>query len=108
MLPMECQRCRSTNHRAAVTNGLLPDQIVRKRVCADCGHKWFTVEVTVPDYLVGWSALHQKKPVLRAPVELKTGHTQQRVGHVEAQDQIAPLLEANRRRAEAAERRYGV
>lgn len=70
MLPMECPRCRSTAHRTTATNGLLPDQIVRRRVCADCGHAWFTVEVAVPDEVVGWSALHQNRPVLREPVEL--------------------------------------
>ncbi len=68
MLPMECPRCRSTNHRTSSTNGVLPDQIVRRRACGACGHAWFTVEVVVPDEVVGWSALHGHRPVLREPV----------------------------------------
>ena len=71
MLPMECPRCRSTNHRTSSTNGLLPDQIVRRRVCSACGHAWFTVEVVVPDGAVGWSALHQHRPVLRETVTVQ-------------------------------------
>lgn len=106
MLPMECPSCSSSTHRAAITNGLLPDQIVRKRVCADCGHRWFTVEVQVPDYLIGWSVDHQKKPVLRAPMELSTGYTKQRIGHIEAKDQIAALREAAQRKSERADRRH--
>ncbi len=70
MLPMECPRCRSTSNRTSSTNGLLPDQIVRRRVCGDCGHAWFTIELVVPDDAVGWSALHGNRPVLREPVLL--------------------------------------
>ena len=71
---MECKKCRSSDHRTLVTNSLLPDQIVRKRRCNACGHVWFTAEITVPDYVVGWSPSHQNKPVLRAPVEVTLQH----------------------------------
>jgi len=68
------------------TNNKLADQVVRRRVCVDCGHKWFTVELTVPDYAVGWSAAHNNKPVLRVPLELSSGHTLLRVEPVEEQE----------------------
>ena len=87
MLPMLCPKCRSAAIRAPITNNLLDDQVMRKRTCLDCGHKWFTVEVAVPDYAVGWSAAHLRKPVLRIPLELNAGATKLRVGHVEAKDQ---------------------
>ena len=77
MLPMECPSCRSSNHRSAVTNGKLPDQIVRRRACRDCGFKWYTVEIRVPDYAVGWSAALQSKPVLRVPIETTLWHLEE-------------------------------
>lgn len=70
MLPMRCPSCSSRKYRAAITNNLFEAQTVRKRRCLDCGHVWFTVEVEVNRYAVGWSHDHQSKPVLRAPVEL--------------------------------------
>lgn len=106
MLPMKCPSCRDSRVRAVITNGLINDQIVRKRACESCGHSWFTVEVQVPSYAVGWSTYHQRKPVLRVPVDLEIGHTRLRVSHEEAKDQIALLREANARRAAEAEARY--
>jgi len=44
------------------------------------------VEVTVPDYAVGWSVAHGHKPVLRVPLELSAGHTKLRVEAVEERD----------------------
>lgn len=108
MMPMQCPKCCSGAIRAPITNNQLDDQVVRKRTCLDCGHKWFTVEVAVPDYAVGWSAAHLRKPVLRIPMELSAGATRLRVGHVEAQDQLAPLLEASKRRSREADERHRV
>jgi len=88
---------------------MLPDHIVRKRRCVSCGHQWFTVEVIVPDYAVGWSKLHRSKPVLRVPVELTVGHTKLgTAAAVEAQDQLAPLREANKRRSAKADQRHAL
>jgi hypothetical protein len=84
-----------------VTNSHPEDQIVRKRVCEACGHVWFTVELWVPSYAVGWSVAHQRKPVLRAPVKL-------RAAHMEAKDQLAPLRAAAERKSAEADRRYGM
>lgn len=79
----------------------MADQTVRKRQCADCGHVWFTVELIVPNYAVGWSKAHLRKPVLRVPMELTAEH-------IEARDQLAQLRVANERRAAEAEARYGM
>lgn len=103
MLPMNCPQCSHNDHRATSTNTRLADQIMRRRVCQGCGHKWFTVEVMVPAYAVGWSANHQNKPVLRIPMELQAGSTRLRVSHEDAGDQLAGLREANARRSEQAD-----
>ena len=114
MLPMICPQCSYSRHRAAVTNGHADDQIVRKRVCEACCHAWFTVEVIVPSYAVGWSAAQQRKPVLRTPMELSadgTGFGERviiPIQHEEAKDQLAPLREANARKSAAADARYGM
>jgi len=98
MLPMICPSCSSGTIRTPITNNMLDDQVMRRRQCADCGHRWFTVEVVVPDYAVGWCAAMQSKPVLRAPVEVQAGHTRIGLSHQEAKDQVAALKEGNRLR----------
>jgi len=103
-----CPKCRSKAVRVPITNNLLDDQVMRRRICMDCSHKWFTVEVAVPDYAVGWSAAHMSKPVLRIPMELSAGATRLRVEHVEAQDQVEVLQKANRRKSELADARHRV
>jgi len=80
---MICPQCSSKDHRVPVTNSQLPDQIVRKRACNSCGHIWFTVEVIVPKYAVGWATGLQSKPVLRVPVDVTTGAVPLRASHVE-------------------------
>jgi len=108
MLPMLCPECSHSDHRATATNSKLADQTVRRRVCQSCGHVWFTVEVMVPSYAVGWSKGHLRKPVLRVPLELHAAHTRLRMGHVEAKDQLAPLREANDRRSTEADEHCGI
>jgi len=71
MLPMKCPECRSRDYRAVITNNLFDDQTIRKRRCNDCGHVWFTAEVPVNRYAIGWSSDHLRKPVLRVPVDLR-------------------------------------
>ena len=70
---MQCPKCSHNRHRAAITNSRVLDQVVRKRVCEECGHAWFTVEAEVSRYSIGWSSKHQNKPVLRVPVTLQLG-----------------------------------
>jgi transcriptional regulator NrdR family protein len=105
---MICPHCSSKNHKVPVTNGQMNDQIVRKRLCNDCGHIWFTVEVIVPKYAIGWSSGLQRKPVLRVPAEVTTGMVRIGASHEEAQDSIQNLLDANRRKSEAAQLRHSV
>ena len=85
---MNCPECGSKENRTPITNGHLPDEVVRKRVCKACGHAWFTVEMTVPEYAIGWSDRHQHKPVLRTPLTLETSF-------VEAADVMEDLAKAN-------------
>jgi hypothetical protein len=68
---MQCPKCSHNRHRALITNSLLETQTVRKRICNQCSHVWFTVEAEVSRYKIGWSTAHQNKPVLRTPVALQ-------------------------------------
>ena len=106
MLPMNCPVCSHPRHRAVVTNSQMADQTVRKRACENCGNVWYTVEVTVPTYAVGWSARHLRKPVLRVPIDVTVGYTRMRASHEEASDQLAPLREASARRSAEADERH--
>lgn len=81
---MNCPNCSSKNHRTPVTNGSLPDEVVRKRVCGSCGHVWFTVEMAVPEHAIGW----QKKPVLRMQLTLQPSF-------IEPADVMENLAKAN-------------
>ena len=71
MLPMQCPKCCSRNYRVLITNNNFDAQTIRKRRCAACGHVWFTVEMEVNRYAMGWSGLHHHKPVVRVAVELR-------------------------------------
>ena len=75
MIPMQCPKCSSSAIRAASTNNSDPKMVVRRRSCADCGHAWFTLELNVSKYLIGWARKSDgpSKPVLRVPVELAVG-----------------------------------
>lgn len=114
MLPMKCPNCSSSALRVPITNNKLDQQVVRRRQCLDCGHRWFTVEMTVPDYAIGWSATHLRKPVLRVPLELSAagvggwGRSIIPLEHVEAKEQLVPLREANERRSAEADARFGM
>lgn len=100
---MKCPECSGEEIRIPITNNRLADQTMRKRQCVACGHAWFTVELAVPNYAVGWSLEHKRKPVLRVPMELQAGATRLRVTYVEAKDRIEALREANRRKSERAD-----
>ena len=104
---MQCPKCSHDRNRAPYTNSQLADQTVRKRVCEACGHVWFTVEVPVPSYTIGWRGSNGK-PVLRVPVIVQAGHTRIGLSHEEGKDQIALLREANERRSMASDARHRV
>lgn len=80
MLPMICPRCSSKRHCALATNSQMPEQTVRQRLCTDCAHRWYTVEVTVPNTAIGWEAAQraQSKPVLREAVRVELLGTERR------------------------------
>jgi transcriptional regulator NrdR family protein len=90
MLPMKCPACGSRNYIAVITNNLIDSQTIRKRRCRDCGDVWFTAELAVPGYAVGWSKRHEGKPVLRMAIELTPEH-------VEALDSIECSRQARAR-----------
>ena len=71
---MKCPACGSRAYRAVITNNLIDSQTMRKRRCQSCGHVWFTVELPVPEQVVGWSPRHEGKPVLRAAITLMPEH----------------------------------
>ena len=70
---MNCPECGSKENRTPITNGHLPDEVVRRRVCSSCKHAWYTVEMRVPHYAIGWCERHtnQSKPVLRTALTLQ-------------------------------------
>lgn len=70
---MQCQKCSSKAVRTSSTNSSEANRTVRKRMCLDCGHVWFTVEVPVHKAVVGWGHVSdggQSKPILRVPLEV--------------------------------------
>ena len=83
-----------------MTNGHLPDEVVRKRVCGSCNHSWFTVEMAVPVHAIGWSDRHQHKPVLRMPLTLEPSF-------IEAADVMENLAKANAAIQRKAALKYG-
>ena len=87
---MNCPECGSKENRTLITNGHLPDEVVRRRVCGSCKHAWYTVEMRVPHYAIGWCERHtnQSKPVLRAALTLQPSF-------VEPADVMENLAKAN-------------
>jgi hypothetical protein len=68
---------------------------------------WFTVEVEVPAYAVGWQG-SSGKPVFRAPLTVKAGCTQIGLSHEDAKDQMAGLQTWNEQKSKAADARHRV
>jgi hypothetical protein len=104
---MNCPQCSHDRSRAPSTNSQPAEHTLRKRLCEACGHVWFTAEVPVPSYAVGWQG-SSGKPVLRAPLTVKAGRTEIGLSHEEGKDQIALLQEANERRSRASDTRHRV
>ena len=109
MMPMQCPKCSHDHHRVSSTNGQLTDQTMRQRMCEACGHKWFTVEVAVPSYAVGWTS-SSGRPVLRAPltVEVSAPNYMVSLNHEEPKDQMAGLRAWNEQKSRAADARHRV
>jgi hypothetical protein len=104
---MNCPECSHDRSRAPLTNSQPAEHTLRKRLCEACGHVWFTAEVPVPSYAVGWQG-SSGKPVLRAPLTVKAGHTEIGLSYEEGKNQIALLQEANERRSMASDARHRV
>ena len=87
---MNCPECGSKDNRTLITNGHLPDEVVRRRVCGSCKHAWYTVEMRVPHHAIGWCERHtnQSKPVLRMALTLQPSF-------VEPADVMDNLAKAN-------------
>ena len=87
---MNCPECGSKDNRTLITNGHLPDEVVRRRVCGSCKHAWYTVEMRVPHHARGWCERHtnQSKPVLRMALTLQPSF-------VEPADVMDNLAKAN-------------
>jgi hypothetical protein len=69
---MNCPQCGSKQLKTPIVNSHDANQTVRKRRCDDCLFVWFTVELRVPDYSIGWAPSQMHKPVIRCPVNLTT------------------------------------
>ena len=67
---MKCPACGTARHSAPATNSRPVEQTVRQRLCIECGHRWYTVEVMVPNTSIGWDTV-LRKPVLRDPVRVE-------------------------------------
>ena len=104
---MKCPECSHDRSRAPSTNSQPAEHTLRKRLCEACGHVWFTAEVSVPTYAVGWQG-SSGKPVLRAPLTVKAGRTQIGLSHEDAKDQMAGLQAWNEQKSNAADTRHCV
>lgn len=69
---MQCPKCyehnRISNIRAVTTRTDLDNNIIRRRACNECGHRWYTVEVEVPAVAIAHGRCDKK---LRTTFELK-------------------------------------
>jgi transcriptional regulator NrdR family protein len=52
---MNCPACASEKHRVLQTRRDSPESIIRQRICRQCGHTWFSLEVDMPDGAIAWS-----------------------------------------------------
>jgi len=39
-----CPQCQSNSARVVLTKKTLDNQIVRRRSCPECGHRWYTLQ----------------------------------------------------------------
>lgn len=73
---MNCPKCDHDSVFVLQSNTMKPNHTTRQRECKDCKHKWFTIELEVASWAVGWEKLKSGfggKPTLRVPVLLFYG-----------------------------------
>jgi transcriptional regulator NrdR family protein len=46
---MNCPKCDHDMSKVLITRRDTVETIVRRRCCDGCGHRWYTVEVEIPD-----------------------------------------------------------
>jgi C4-type Zn-finger protein len=54
-----CPECGSAQTSVISKTPMIDDQILRRRSCVDCGHRWYTVQppedIVPPNYRITWS-----------------------------------------------------
>ena len=51
---MRCPKCGAQDQKVPDTNSSDDQKTIRRRICKECGHAFFTVEVIVPDDSITW------------------------------------------------------
>lgn len=51
---MLCPACAGPKIRCLQTRQESAEATIRQRICRDCGHEWFTLEVDLPPGAVSW------------------------------------------------------
>ena len=51
---MNCPACAHDKHRVLQTRRESPETTIRQRICRECGHAWFTLEIDMPPESVAW------------------------------------------------------
>ena len=52
-----CPKCKANSARVVLTKKTEENQIIRRRSCDSCGHRWYTLqypEVEIPSDTVKW------------------------------------------------------
>ena len=73
---MNCPKCNHDTVFVLQSNTMRPNHTTRQRVCNDCKHKWYTIELEIESWAVGWEKLNLRfggKPTVRVPVSLFYG-----------------------------------
>ena len=75
---MNCPKCNHGTVFVLQSNTTKPNHTTRQRVCNDCKHKWFTVELTIESWAVKWEKVNPDfrfggKPTPCVPVSILYG-----------------------------------
>lgn len=75
---MNCPKCNHGTVFVLQSNTTKPSHTTRQRVCDDCKHKWFTVELEIESWAVKWEKVNPNfrfggKPTPYIPVSIVYG-----------------------------------
>jgi len=75
---MNCPKCNHGTVFVLQSNTTKPNHTTRQRVCNDCKHKWFTVELEIESWAVKWEKVNPDfrfggKPTPYVPVSIVYG-----------------------------------